>query len=46
MIVRKADRESDIIAAAAIYEEIHDEEEAGRITTSGERISRSALTYG
>lgn len=37
MIIRKADCEKDIIAAAAIYEEIHSEEEAGRLTVGWAR---------
>lgn len=33
MLIRKANCEKDVIAAAEIYEEIHTEEEAGRVTT-------------
>lgn len=33
MVIRKANCEADVLAAAEIYEEIHAEEEAGRVTT-------------
>ncbi len=53
MIIRKANCEKDVIAAAEIYNEIHTEEEAGRVTTGWQRAiyptiadARSSLEKG